>query len=353
MNASVRFRVSPRRSRRFLALGGAVALCGVAFAAGAGAGALSIPPDALLSVLARELGVEAGAHTAVQASVLFAIRLPRVVLGLAIGAGLAVAGALMQGVFRNPLASPQLIGVSSGAALAAAVVLVLGAPPVLGWAGALALPIAAFAGGLAVTLLVLQLGRRHGVTNVTTLLLAGIAINALAGAGTGLLIYVADDDSLRSLTFWTLGSLAGATWPGVIVMSVLSMLGVTGACILAPSLDLLLLGEGEAHHLGVDVERTIRIAVGAAALLVGAAVALAGVIGFVGLVVPHVGRMLVGPGHRTLVPLSALLGAGLLALADVLSRTVVAPAELPLGVLTTLLGAPFFLFLLVRARRLA
>ncbi|MEC8425225.1 MAG: iron chelate uptake ABC transporter family permease subunit, partial [Myxococcota bacterium] len=132
-----------------------------------------------------------------------------------------------------------------------------------------------------------------------------------------------------------------------------SMLGVTGACILAPSLDLLLLGEGEAHHLGVDVERTIRIAVGAAALLVGAAVALAGVIGFVGLVVPHVGRMLVGPGHRTLVPLSALLGAGLLALADVLSRTVVAPAELPLGVLTTLLGAPFFLFLLVRARRLA
>jgi len=350
VSPSIPARVPPRRLRRNLALGGATALCGVAFTAGAGVGALSIPPDTLLSILGDTVGIELGSHTAVQSSVLLAIRLPRVVLGLAVGAALAVSGTLVQGVFRNPLASPGLIGVSSGAALAAATVLVLGAPTALDWTGALALPLSAFAGGLIVTGLVMQLARRDGSTDVTTLLLAGIAINALAGAATGLLIFVADDASLRSLTFWTLGSLSGATWPGVVVMATLAGAGTVIARLLAPALDLLLLGEGEALHLGVHVERTKRLAVGVSALLVGTAVALSGVVGFVGLVVPHIGRMLVGPGHRALVPLSALLGAGLLTLADLASRTLVTPAELPLGVLTTLLGAPMFITLLVRAR---
>jgi iron complex transport system permease protein len=223
----------------------------------------------------------------------------------------------------------------------------LALPPL---AQAAALPLAAFAGGLAATWLVYRLATRDGRTAVATLLLAGVALGAVAGAGTGLLLFLADDAQLRSVTFWSLGSLGGATWTALAGVAPLLLLALLVALALARPLNALLLGEAEAFHLGVRVERAKRMAVGVAALGVGAAVAVSGVIGFVGLVVPHLGRLALGPDHRRLLPASALLGAALLLLADLAARTVAAPAELPIGILTALVGAPFFLWLLLRER---
>lgn len=280
------------------------------------------------------------------------IRLPRALLGLAVGAVLALAGVAMQGLFRNPLADPGLIGVSSGAALGAALAIVgsalLGGLP--DWLAPWLLSASAFVGGLGVTALVYRLGRRDGETRVATMLLAGIALSALAGAGIGLFSYLADDSTLRSLTFWNLGSLNGASyarlWPLLPVC--------LGVALWLPrraaALNALLLGESEARHLGFDVERLKRELVLCVALGVGAAVAAAGMIGFVGLVVPHLVRLLTGPDHRRLLPAAALAGATLLLLADLAARLVLAPAELPIGTLTALLGAPFFLYLLRRER---
>ena len=278
------------------------------------------------------------------------IRLPRALLGLGVGAVLALSGVAMQGLFRNPLADPGLIGVSSGAALGAALTIVGSelAGGVASWLEPYLLSLSAFAGGLAVTALVYRLGRREGRTHVATMLLAGVALTALAGAVIGLLGYFAEDNTLRTLTFWNLGSLNGASyarlWPLLAVA-----LGV--ACWLprrARALNALLLGESEARHLGFDVEHLKRELIFCTALGVGAAVAAAGMIGFVGLVVPHLVRLMVGPDHRLLLPASAIAGASLLLLADLLARLVLAPVELPIGTVTALLGAPFFLYLLVR-----
>ncbi len=280
------------------------------------------------------------------------IRLPRALLGLGVGAVLALTGVAMQGLFRNPLADPGLIGVSSGAALGAALAIV-GGTLVGGWPAALApylLSASAFVGGLLVTALVYRLGRRNGQTSVATMLLAGIALTALAGAAIGLLTYLADDSTLRTLTFWNLGSLNGASyvrlWP---------LLVVTAAVAIwlpprARALNALLLGESEARHLGFAVERLKRELIFCTALGVGAAVAAAGMIGFVGLLVPHVVRLLVGPDHRILLPGSALAGGALVLFADLLARLMLAPAEVPLGIVTALLGAPVFLYLLLRGR---
>ncbi len=326
----------------------------LAVAAGAGTGALPISPAALLSIVAEHLGLGAlaSAHDATQATVFWAIRLPRVGLGLLVGASLSVAGVLMQALFRNPLASPQLIGVSGGAALAAgSVIALLPAAFTAGVWGAFTLPVGAFLGAVTVSLVTLRIGSRGGGPDVVSLLLAGVAINALTGAGLGLLVFIADDAQLRSITFWSLGSLSGATWP------VVGTLAVATAGLLAfawrhrAAFDLLLLGPEDARHLGVPVESLQKRMVLVTALAVGAGVAFTGIIGFVGLVVPHLCRLWAGPVHRRLVPFAAVLGGALLVLADTLARTVVAPAELPLGVLTTLLGAPFFLMLLIRARR--
>jgi iron complex transport system permease protein len=209
---------------------------------------------------------------------------------------------------------------------------------------------AAFLGGLLTTGAVMRFATVHGRPDLSTMLLAGIAVNAVAGAALGLLLVVADDGQLRSITFWTLGSLAGGSWPALAVVGA-ATLGALGWSIrAAPSLDAMLLGHGEARLLGVEVDRVQRRAVALVALTVGTATAVCGVIGFVGLVVPHLARLLVGPSHRVMLPLSALLGAGLMVGADLLARTVVAPAELPVGLLTTLLGGPFFLGLLARSR---
>ncbi len=316
-------------------------------------GPLSLPLGDTLRAVLRLLGLPLAADGLEQAELIVAqLRLPRALLGLAGGAVLALSGVAMQGLFRNPLADPGLIGVSSGAALGAAAAIVGGA--LLGGLPAIVEPyvlsLSAFLGGLGVTLLVYRLGRRDGQTHVATMLLAGIALTALAGASIGLFTYLADDATLRSLTFWNLGSLSGASygrmWP---------LLLVTGAVALwlprrAKALNALLLGESEARHLGFDVERIKRELVICTALGVGAAVAAAGLVGFVGLVVPHLMRLLVGPDHRVLLPASALAGASLLLLADIVARMLLIPAELPIGIVTALLGAPFFLYLLLRGR---
>lgn len=319
-----------------------------------GIGAVSIQPMQVLQILSEEVGLAIGSEVdAGLRSILVDIRAPRVVLGVLVGAGLAISGAAMQGLFRNPLADPALIGVSTGAALAAVSVIVLGATvlsSVQALLGIYTLPVAAFLGSLLVTILVYRLANVNGRTDVATLLLAGIAVNAIAGAATGLLTYVADDAQLRTLTFWAMGSLGNATWEQVLAGMPFILLAIIVIPINAYALNAILLGEAEAGHLGFNLERIKQMLVVFVALAVGTAVALTGVIGFIGLVVPHLLRLAVGSDHRFLLPASALLGASLLLLADLIARTVVSPAELPIGIITSVLGGPFFLWLLLRFR---
>ncbi|KQS73053.1 iron ABC transporter [Rhizobium sp. Leaf371] len=281
------------------------------------------------------------------------IRLPRAVLGLLVGAALAVSGAVMQGLFRNPLADPGLVGVSAGAGLGAVLTIVLGASvfgPLFALVGIYALPVAAFLGALLTTFLLYRIATRGGQTSVATMLLAGVALAALAGAVTGVLIFVADDKQLRDLTFWGLGSLAGASWTKIAGAAPIILLSLAVVPFLARGLNALTLGEAAAFHMGVPVQRLKTVAVVTVAASTGAAVAVSGGIGFVGIVVPHVLRLLIGPDNRYLLPASALLGGTLLIVADMVARTIVPPAELPIGIITAFAGAPFFLWILLRGR---
>ncbi len=285
--------------------------------------------------------------------VIFDIRLPRAILGFLIGGGLAVSGAVMQGLFRNPLADPGLIGVSAGSSLGAVAMIVLGGgvlAPVAHPFGIFSLPIAAFIGGLVTTVLLYKVATRHGQTSIATLLLAGIALGSLALAATGILIYMADDRQLRDLTFWSMGSLAGSTWSKVIGAGPIIVLSLLPLPFMARGLNALTLGEAAAFHMGVAVQRLKNVAIVSVAAAVGASVAVSGGIGFVGIVVPHILRMIIGPDHRFLLPASALLGGSLLIVADVVARTIVSPAELPIGILTAGVGGPFFLWMLLRQR---
>lgn len=311
-------------------------------------GAVEISPPAVTGILLDHLGFGGGpGFTEGQDRVLWGIRLPRLVLGALVGAGLGVAGAALQGIFRNPLADPQLIGVSSGAALGSTLGIIL-----LGGAvGSLAGPIGAFFGGLAAGAAVYSIARHQGRTEVVTLVLAGIAVAAIGSAGAGMLSYSVDEPGLRSAVFWALGNLSVATWDLVRVTLGFVVVGIVVLPWFARSLDLTLLGEREAQHLGVDVERTRMIVLGLATLTVGATVAAAGVIGFVGLLVPHGIRLAVGPGHRVLLPASTVGGAALVVLADLAARTMASPVEVPVGLLTAVVGGPFFLWLLRRTRR--
>jgi iron complex transport system permease protein len=282
------------------------------------------------------------------------LRLPRALLAMLVGAGLAVAGAITQGVFRNPLADPGLIGVSSGAALAAVAVIVLQGSLLAGYAeltGVFALPLAAFAGGLIVTWLIYRLGTRQGQTQMAMLLLAGVAINVIAGALTGILTYMADDEQLRSMTFWSMGSLAYGQWSEIAVLALCIALPLLALPRFAALLNALLMGEAVASHLGFAVQRGKRWLIIAAAMMVGAGVAVAGMIGFIGLVVPHLLRLLMGPDHKALLPGCALLGASLLLLADTIARTWLAPADLPVGLVMAVIGGPVFLSLLLQQAR--
>ncbi|MGH8481391.1 MAG: FecCD family ABC transporter permease [Nevskiaceae bacterium] len=320
-------------------------LCLAAAALGLATGPLDIGAGEILRIVLGRPALEQHAATVLD------IRLPRVLLALLIGAALAQAGAAMQGIFRNPLAEPGLVGISSGAALAAvAVIVLLPAGLFKALPAHVVLPLAAFAGGAAAAALVLRLALVDGHTRVATLLLAGLALNAIAGAGIGFFSHVASDTALRSVTFWMFGSLGRAGWQEIAVAAPLLVLPLALLPRDAQALNALLLGEAEAGHLGVDVERLKRRVTVLVILAAGAAVALAGIIAFVGLLVPHLVRLAFGPDHRGLLVLSALSGALLLSLADTAARVVMAPTELPIGILTALVGGPFFLALLLRRR---
>ena len=288
--------------RVLFALGAALA---VAMIVSIGRGPVPLSPLEVLAAIGAKLGLPVDV-TARDVSIVWSLRVPRVLLGALVGAGLATAGGALQGVVRNPLADPTIIGVSGGAALGAVCAFVLGAQllahPTYGpWI----VPAAAFGGALAATRLALALARVDGVTSGVTILLAGIGLAALCGAGIGVLLYLADDAALRSVTFWTLGSLGGATWMLVATAGLPILLGLVVLPRLAGDLDRMALGDAEARHVGVDVDRTIRLVVAAVALTVGAAVAACGIISFVGLAVPFLVRALLGPVHRTLLPACA------------------------------------------------
>ncbi|MFT0861346.1 FecCD family ABC transporter permease [Ancylobacter sp. G4_0304] len=350
---------APRRvSAGIIGLAACAGLVLAAVFASLAIGPVVIPVDHVARILAGTVTGQVATGVSLRESVIVLdIRLPRTVLGLMVGGAIAMAGAVMQGIFRNPLADPALIGISAGAGLAAVIWIVLGAGLAAGLAAALpaavaalGLPVMAFVGALAAAMALHLIATQDGRTSVATLLFAGIAIGALASAGTGVMVFLASDQQLRDFTFWTFGSLGGATWTKVWAM--LPFLALMGAICgpLGRALDALALGEAAAFHVGIDVETTKRLAIAGVAAGAGAAVAVAGVIGFIGLVVPHLVRMTLGPGHRVLIPASALLGGALLLGADVVARTVVSPAELPLGVVTAAIGAPFFIGLLVRRR---
>lgn len=317
----------------------ALATVGAALAALA-VGAIPVRLETLLTLASGPAGDPA-------AVAILQLRLPRVLLALLVGASLAQSGAVMQALFRNPLAEPGLVGVSAGAAFAAAAVFMLaGQRELQPWL----LPLAAFGGGLAASAVVSTLARSEGLTRMSTLLLAGAAVNAFVAAAVGLLASMADDTALRGFTLWMFGNLGRAGWPEIAVAG-----PVLAAILLwlpreARALDALLLGEAEAAHLGVPVERLKRRAMLLVVIATGCAVALGGMIGFVGLVVPHAIRLVAGPGHTRLLPAAAWLGALLLVVADTVARMAAPPAELPVGVLTALVGAPFFMALLLRLR---
>lgn len=277
---------------------------------------------------------------------LWQVRMPRVVMSLLVGAALAGAGALMQGVFGNPLADPGIIGVSSGAAVGAAVVIMSGVTVL----GQFTVAVAAFVTGLIATLVVYFLSRAAGRTEVVTLVLTGIAVNAVTGAGLAFCTYFSSQSAMDQIVFWQLGSLNGTRWTFVTTVAPFVAVGLIGAALLSGQLDLLALGDRAARHVGVNVERLRLMVIVLVAIMVAAAVSFCGIIGFVGLVVPHLIRMIVGPGHRILVPASVLGGAVLLAAADLVARTAVAYADLPIGMLTALVGGPFFFWLLRRTR---
>lgn len=333
-----------RRTRRMALVSGVcLAALPLSMLLGAGLGAYRIDPWRIPSVLFEGTGADY--------EVLMHVRLPRVVLGAVVGASLAVAGTTLQGLFRNPLAEPGLVGVTAGASLgAASCIVVFGSA--LSELGLLAIPVAAFLGAVLATLLVWRLARTGGQrVQPGILLLAGIAVNALAGAAVSLLTAVADDAQLRGIAFWMMGNLGGATWPVIGFTVTLVSCALPVLLKLARDLDVFALGEAEAWHLGVRTERLKALAVTATAVAVGASVAAAGGIGFIGLVVPHLLRMAGGAGHRFLLGASAVGGAAFLVLADMAARTAVAPVELPVGVITGLTGAPFLLWLLIRFKR--
>lgn len=346
---------NPRVLARRVAVPALIGLVVLLFVVNLTHGAFAMDTPAVLGGLAVMAGLLSPDAVDAQAvAVLSGIRVPRAFLAAIAGGGLALAGAVLQGLFRNPLADPGVIGVSSGAALGAALAIVGIAALPVPWRDAVsayALPLGAFAFALVTTLIVYRFGRSDGGTSVASMLLAGIAFNALAFAGVGFLSFMATDEQLRNLTFWNLGSVGGATWPKLAVCVAICLPAGAWLLRLAGPLDALALGFDEARHVGVDVKRLQRTVVLLTALVVGSLVAFTGVIGFLGLVAPHIVRLAIGPGHRALLPSAALLGAALLLCADLGARTVVAPAELPVGILTTAAGAPFFLALLLRARR--
>jgi len=346
MNQGMPFR--GRRAPVLWALSGSLVL---AMLWAASTGAVLIPWKDLTASLVSKLGMaSAGDISVAHEAVLWNLRIPRVLFAALIGATLAVCGAILQGLFRNPLADPGLIGVASGAAMGAVVVILL-AERVAWMASPWALPVAAFGGAFLATAVIYRLATSGGYTSAATLLLGGVAINAFGGAVVGFCSFAANDTQLRSLTFWLLGSLGAANWKILAACAPFCLLTLLLGPRFARALNAFALGEAEAGHLGFDPQKIKKRLVFLVAMGVGACVAHAGMIGFVGLVTPHLVRLLIGPDHRWLLSGSALLGAILLVVSDAVSRVAVSPAELPLGIVTAAAGAPFFLWLLWQQRR--
>lgn len=315
----------------------------------AGIGSLHISAGAILAHLTGQAPLDD-----LEASVLMSIRLPRVIGATAAGATLALTGVLMQTFFRNPLAEPSIVGVASGGALGAVTWIVAGSlfGHLLPVPAAFALPVMALGGSALVCGAILMISRgRDGGVDATTMLLSGIAINAVAGAGIGLLTFIASDNQLRDMAFWGLGSLANIGWGQLAVVAPVFGLTLGFGLVCAPMLNALLLGDAAAHDLGLNVRALKLVVIGLTCLGCATVVAMCGVIGFVGLIAPHAARGLVGPDHRVLIPLSLVFGALLLTLADLVARTIVSPSELPIGILTALAGGPAFLWLLRQGQR--
>ncbi|WP_083607647.1 iron ABC transporter permease [Thalassospira sp. TSL5-1] len=318
-----------------------------------GIGGAPIDSVKIILHLAHKTGLAGSGVDDFTARILDSLRLPRIVRAVVIGGVLGIAGAVMQSLFRNPIADPGIIGVSASAACGAVAMIVCG-PEILGrfypLVGPYGVPVAAFAGAVLATMMIRALSRQEGYTDAALMLLIGVAINAIAIAGVGIFTYLANDMQLRSLTFWQMGSVSGggqADWPALLVM----LAGAGYLLTLGTPLNLFLLGEAEARHLGIEVEALKRRATIITALVVGAAVAISGIIAFVGLLAPHLVRLVCGPDNRTVLPASALCGAILLVLADAVARVIVLPAELPIGLVTGIFGGPFFLFLLLREKK--
>lgn len=286
--------------------------------------------------------------------VLIELRIPRILMAIFTGAGLAICGTSLQGLFKNPLASPDLIGITSGAVLFAAVTIVLGSafmhhlPPFFRYA---LLSIMAFVGSLLTMIFVYRMATTNGKTNILILLLSGVAITALTGAVTGFLTYLSTEEELRNLTFWSLGSLAGANWWKVCIVAFFVTIGSLILLKKGKTLNALMLGEKEAAHLGFDIEKNKRQIIVIVAFMVGSIVAFNGTIAFIGLVIPYILRFIFKSNYTILLPLSMILGAVVLLIADTISRIIVSPAELPIGILTALMGAPVFISILINYKR--
>ena len=319
-----------------------------------GIGQVSIPVKDSILILLHKAGLFSSyAPDAIFETVLWNIRLPRLLMTVVIGGSLALSGAALQGLFRNPLVESGLIGVSGGAALAVVTLIVFGAALSMDRDGIgmnLLMPVVSFSGGLLATFIVTKISAQVGKTNIAMLILTGVAVNALTGALMGLAIFYADDNQLRMFTFWTLGDLGGASWIKLLYAAPLLILSIAWLLTYSGALNAIALGESEAYHMGVDVERVKKSVIFFSALAVGVSVSLAGIIGFVGLVIPHLIRITFHPDNKLVMPASLLGGPILLILADLAARTLVAPSELPIGVVTGLVGAPFFIFLLMRAK---
>jgi heme transport system permease protein len=330
------------------------ALLVVALVASAGIGAFTFTPAKMVQYLAQWAGwMPLSASDALGRNVFLRLRLPRVLLAGLTGAVLGVSGTLMQGLFRNPIVEPGLAGTSAGAALGAALVFVFGGTTALAFTslGSLAVPLLAFVGAFGATMLVYRVSTSFGKVNVFTLLLAGIAVNAVCSAGTGFLSYIARDPQARNITFWNLGTFTTADWRGVTIVSV-----TFGVCFVwslrhGKSLNALMLGEDEAAYLGVDPRSLILRLIIINTAMVAIDTAMVGVIAFIGLVVPHVLRMVKSADYTFLLPASALLGAVLMEVIDIVARLIIPPAELPIGIITAVIGAPVFLWILLRQQR--
>lgn len=305
-------------------------------------------PAQVVGILLHRMGIETAIEFSTQQElVLWAIRLPRVLMGLLVGAALAVSGGVLQGVFRNPLAEPALLGITSGGIVGAVIAIMTGSAGLGVWT----LPLAAFLGALLTTFGLHRFSKAHGTTDVTSLILGGVALNLFLGAVISLITFVSRAPGLRDMTFWTLGGLGSTVWPHVYIAAPTIIVATLLLWRLGRQLNLMLLGETEAQNLGVDTNALRTQAIVLISLVVGTAVAFAGSIAFVGLVVPHALRMVFGPDHRVLIPASMLAGAALLSVGDLFARTMVSPMEVPIGILMTLVGGPLFFYLLNRTRK--